>query len=127
MEQRKDESVLAQTIQRARVSKGYSVRELARLIGVRHRAILLIEQGITEQPKPETLMRLAEVLDLDQTDLLTLAGYTVTDRLPTLSVYLRSTTQLPSSAIGEMQSFYDYLRTKYGVDANGPAPGEDEQ
>ena len=126
MVRRKEIAQLAELLHKARLAKGLSARELADIVGVHHKTILYIEQGRFGQPKAFKLTRLARALDLDPTDLLTLAGYQVSDRLPGLGVYLRTATELPEAAIDELHGYFDYLHTKYGVEAEGPRDGEDE-
>lgn len=117
---------LAQVLRDARTEKGLSARELAEEIGVHHTTIALLERGDIEQPKAVKLHRLAEALGLDATDLLALAGYQPTDKLPAFGVYLRTTTRLPDQAIEELHGHFEYLRAKYGANGDGPKHGEDE-
>lgn len=126
MEDKKSIRRLGKILAEARASKGYSARELAERIGAHHSTITMLEKGIIEQPRTDKLTKLARELDLDPTDLLTLAGYNPTDKLPAFGVYLRSTTRLPDQAIDELENYYTYLREKYGAEAGGPAHGEDE-
>lgn len=117
---------LGDMLAKARSTKGLSARELAETIGIHHTTITMLEQGKIDQPRADKLTKLARQLELDPTDLLTLAGYNPSDKLPTFGVYLRSTTHLPEQAIDELEGYYRYLRTKYGATEHGPAPGEDE-
>lgn len=126
MEQQERIEQLATILKRARQAKGLSARQLSEAAGVHRRTIALLEEAQILQPKALKLTHIAEVLDLDPTDLLTLAGYESTKRLPGLGVYLRTTTALPDEAIQELDGYVQYLHSKYGVDPNGPNHGEDE-
>ena len=68
----------------------------------------------------------AEALELDIDKIMDLAGVKLWDRLPSLGVYLRSTTDLPEVAVAEAVAHLDWLRNKYGLTSSGPAEGEDE-
>src|SRR4051794_30534314 len=118
---------LGHKLAEARQEKGLSARELAETVGVHHTTITMLERAQIEQPRPDKLTRVARALDLDPTDLLTLAGYNPAEKLPTFGVYLRSTTHLPDQAIDELEGYYQYLHDKYGGQPAGPDPGEDEE
>lgn len=126
MEDKKSIRRLGKMLAEARANKGYSARELAEKVGAHHSTITMLEKGVIEQPRTDKLTKLARELDLDPTDLLTLAGYNPTDKLPAFSVYLRSTSQLPDQAIDELEGHFQYLRDKYGAKEARPADGEDE-
>lgn len=126
MQRRTDIQQLGELLRQARLEKAVSARELGERIGVHHSTITMLERGQIEQPRPEKLQRLARALTLDATDVLTLAGYQPSDRLPGFGVYLRTTTALPDEAIDELRGYFDYLHDKYSVDHDGPADGEDE-
>ncbi len=127
MGNRKQIDRLGQILKQARTEKGLSARELSDQIGVHHTTISMLERAQIEQPRPDKLSKLATALGLDSTDLLTLAGYHPSDKLPAFGVYLRTTTTLPDQAIDELHGYYQYLYDKYGVEASGPIPGEDEE
>ena len=126
MQDRKEIKRLGRTLAEARLAKGLSARELAESIGVHHTTITMLERAQIEQPRADKLTRVARALDLDPTDVLTLAGYNPAEKLPTFGVYLRSTTALPDQAIDELEGYYRYLHDKYPTATGGPAPGEDE-
>src|SRR4051794_40074670 len=117
---------LSKILLKARQAKGLSARELAESVGVHHSTISMLERAEIEQPRADKLTKLARALDLDPTDVLTLAGYNPSDKLPAFAVYLRSTTGLPDKAIDELEGHFHYLHDKYGAEPTGPVPGEDE-
>lgn len=118
---------LGALLHQARAAKRLSARELSEQVGIHHTTITMFERAQIEQPRAEKLTRLAAALELDATDLLTLAGYQPSDKLPGFGVYLRTTTALPDTAIAELDGHYQYLRERYGATTAGPAPGEDER
>jgi transcriptional regulator with XRE-family HTH domain len=117
---------LGKILAEARHDKQLSARELAESIGVHHTTITMLERAAIDQPKAEKLTKLARALDLDSNDLLTLAGYNPSDKLPDFAVYLRTTTGLPDQAIDELAGHFQYLKSKYGADGSRPKLGEDE-
>lgn len=71
-------------------------------------------------------MRLASLLNIDQMDLVRLAGYDTAETLPTVQPYFRNKYPgMPDAAINEIEA----ITKKYGFDPNnpGPRPGEDER
>jgi len=71
----KSKETLAEVITNARIKKGLSMRELARLSGMDHAEISRIEKGTRLKPNILFLRRLAMNLELSLVDLLTTAGY----------------------------------------------------
>lgn len=75
----KSKETLAEVITTARIKKGLSMRELARLSGMDHAEISRIEKGTRLKPNILFLRRLAMNLELSLVDLLTTAGYSEID------------------------------------------------
>ena len=75
----KTEKTLAEVITEARIKKGLSMRELARLSGMDHAEISRIEKGTRLKPNILFLRRLAINLELSLVDLLKTAGYSEID------------------------------------------------
>lgn len=75
----KSKETLAEVITNARIKKGLSMRELARLSGMDHAEISRIEKGTRLKPNILFLRRLAINLELSLVDLLTTAGYSEID------------------------------------------------
>ncbi len=123
----RDVRELGEILRTARHALGLSAQEVAERSGVSKPTVTLLERGGIQQPRPRPLTKLATALGLNASDLLALAGYQPSDQLPGLGVYLRTTTTLPAQAIDELKGYFDYLHDKYGVNTDGPAPGEDEQ
>lgn len=73
------------------------------------------------------LQALATALDLELADLYSAVGYSSAESLPSFTPYLRSKYgDLPAPAQAELAQSFQHIAHKYGYDANGPAPGEDE-
>ncbi len=66
---------LGQIIKDARIKKGYSARELAKLCDISHTEINNIEKGERVRPAILTLKAFEKYLDLDFKELATLVGY----------------------------------------------------
>jgi transcriptional regulator with XRE-family HTH domain len=114
-------------IKTAREAKGFSSRELGRRTGINDTSILRLEQGSFLIPSPEKLAKIADELELNLADLFALAGYAAPKQLPAWRPYLRAKySDLPTQAVDELESFFGYLRGKYGASGEGPVGGEDE-
>ncbi|SMQ75782.1 Transcriptional regulator, contains XRE-family HTH domain [Bacillus sp. OV166] len=66
-------------IKKIRESKNLGVNQLAQYAGVSAAQISRIENGKRENPKPETLAKLAKALKVDYDELMSKAGYIDTD------------------------------------------------
>lgn len=120
-------SSLAKLLKEERERAGLSAREVAKRSGLNVSNVLRLEQGIYTNPRPETLKVIADVLGLDLADVYAAAGYVQPDGLPTFAPYLRSKyADLPAGAKRELERSFSSIAKKYGYDAEGPKPGEDE-
>jgi len=108
-------SALGRTIRHARRAQNLTAYEVARRTGIVHRAtVQRIEAGEITRPRPETLQRLAEVLELDLDDLLALAGYVRATELPDFEPYLRAKhADLPDEAIAQLVGHFELIAAKY--------------
>ena len=108
-------SALGRTIAQARQAQQLTAYEVARRTGIVHRAtVQRIESGEITRPRPETLQRLAEVLDLPLDDLLVLAGYVQAQELPDFEPYLRARHgDLPEEAISQLVGHFELIADKY--------------
>ena len=70
---------LADIIKEAREKKGISQRELARQIGVGNNTIARLENGERKTTNALTLKKMANVLNLDLRELMTIAGFSKED------------------------------------------------
>ena len=118
---------LGEQIRAAREAKSLSIRDVAEQASLGRSTLLDLEQGRVASPNPTTLASLATVLDLHLADLYATAGYTPPTALPAFTPYLRSKYgDLPPAAQAEISRSFDHIAKKYGYDADGPAPGQDE-
>lgn len=118
---------LARLFKQTRETLGISAREVARRAEITDSNVVRLEQGAIPNPRPDTLKALADVLGLDLADVYAAAGYVQPKGLPSFTPYLRSKyAGLPVEARQELETSFARIADKYGFDANGPKPGEDE-
>jgi transcriptional regulator with XRE-family HTH domain len=128
MEEEAPQSQLGSLLQARREALGLSQYELAKRADIDRSVVLRIESGAIRQPDPRKLARLAKVLDLPLTKLYGLAGYPAGRQLPSFQPYLRDRyRKLPPEAVDRLSHYFNEISEEYGVEADGPADGEDEQ
>lgn len=113
----KPNRTLSELVRRLRAKSGLSLRELEEASGIHRANLSRLERGEASRPKPETLTALAEVFNVDASELLTAAGYTADKAaaLPNLTTYLRSKyAHLPASARKELADYLARLETEHG-------------
>jgi len=111
-----------------RIGQGLSGKALGRLAGIDDSTINRIERGSIVNANAETLLRIGRALGIEDGDLLRRAGVQIADQpLPELPAYLRvKYRHLPLPARAELTAYLARLSERYGLDPNGPGPGEDE-
>lgn len=82
-----DTPTLASRVREGRERTGLTLREVATLVGIHHSVLGRIEAGEVTNPAPRVVESLAEVLELDSTELLGFIG--VKDRVPEPKLYFR--------------------------------------
>ena len=97
----------------ARAQQGLSIRQLEALSGVRRSAIVRLEQNEVEQPSADSLVRIAQTLELNETDVLLLAGITVPKQNASLDVMLRTEYNLSGDAVREAKRDIEAIVAKY--------------
>lgn len=109
----KGQLTLGQFIESARLDAGLSIRELGDLSGVLKTIVgqLILDQ--INQPKPDHLMRLAQVLEVRAADMFLLAGIPVPKDQPSVEALLRSEYELPESAVREAKRQIDTIVARY--------------
>jgi transcriptional regulator with XRE-family HTH domain len=112
-----------------RTALGLSTTQVALASGQTQATVVRIEQGQFLNPDPDKLRALAEALDLNLADVLTLAGYPIPNELPSVGPYLRTKYRdLPSEAVDQLQAQVALVLRKHGIEpVDGPQAGEDEQ
>lgn len=106
---------LAQAVARLRQATGLSMRQLEQQTGIDRSVLSRIESGEKRQPTPRTLTKLASALEVSQSELFTLAGYSATEAqaLPAIRPYLRTKYgHLSPKAQDELAVFLENLETK---------------
>jgi transcriptional regulator with XRE-family HTH domain len=111
---------LGDVVRRSREELGLSVRQIALRVGVHHATLSRMEAG-EQRPTPETLQKLALVLELDEADLFALAGYRLPERLPAFPAYLRAKYRMPDEAAQQLNEYFGYLADKYDIDTDSDA------
>jgi transcriptional regulator with XRE-family HTH domain len=74
-------------IRKTREAAGFSLRQLAQLVGVNHGYLARIEAGERVKPGADVLQRIADVLEIDSQELLKFVG--VKPSMPEPRVYFR--------------------------------------
>lgn len=113
---------LAQTLHRTRNMKGLSLRAVADPAGISPTYLQKLERGDVRDPSPNILYRLAEVLGLDYSSLMRMAGYVVpteTDdrrsrRGTRALTHALSTEPLTRDEEAALSEYLGYLRSRKG-------------
>lgn len=116
-----DTRALAAALRAARETAGLSIRRTAERAGIHHAGLARIELG-EQRPTPETLLRLAQVLELDEGELFTLAGYRLPDGLPSFPTYLRTKYRMPAEAERDLNAYFTTLTERYRIKTNDGRP-----
>lgn len=80
---------LGTTLRTARLEARLSIRQLARAAGINHSYLVKLETDQNDNPSAAHLQRLADVLEIDASDLLTFIGVEPSSTLPSPRVYFR--------------------------------------
>jgi transcriptional regulator with XRE-family HTH domain len=94
---------LAQCLHQARLEQQYSFRVLSRITGIPRSTILRLEKAEVERPPADNLVRLARALELNEVDVLGLAGIAVPRLSASLDVMLRTEYDLPPESVLEVK------------------------
>jgi transcriptional regulator with XRE-family HTH domain len=94
---------LGRLLANARRHKGLSLRATAELAGVPFLWLSRVEHGTFNQPAPERLTRLAEVLDIDPERLDRVTKGHVSSSLPGVRTYFRSKFDLTADEIDRIE------------------------
>lgn len=73
----------------ARLEAGLSIRQLAKAAGINHSYLVKLENDQNDNPSAAHLQRLADVLEIDASDLLSFIGVEPPSTLPSPHVYFR--------------------------------------
>src|SRR5215208_771276 len=119
-----DESALGNSIKQRRWELGLSLNHLAASTGLHKSFLSRVESGAVRQLATDSLRRIAEALELPETELYGLLDRRTRDLLPPLQPYLRAKYDLPDAVIADVAAYL----ARYGGDVTtGPRDGEDEE
>ncbi len=117
---------LGALIKKRREAAGLSLRDLSDITDIDDGLISRYESGAVLKVTPERLGALSKALDIPLADLYRIAGFP-TPPLPSMRPYLRTKYgELPEEAQAQLETYFERLAKRHGVNLNGPAPGEDE-
>lgn len=111
---------LGEYIRTRRLSMGLSLADAAEASDLDPSYWNRMENGHYQNPAPPHLSAIAEVLKVPVEDLYGLAGYDVPERLPSFQPYLRAKYNLPPEAISDLERYFEYLRSYYGIPKDQP-------
>ena len=104
---------LGQYLDEARGRAKLSVRQLETITGIHRSSIDRLLRDEVDEPVPENLVRLANALELNTSDLFLLAGLPIPQELPSLEPYLRAKYDLPPEALAEANRTIQQILAKY--------------
>jgi transcriptional regulator with XRE-family HTH domain len=101
---------LGQMIAAARHRKGLSLRDLEQQVRVSRAWLGHLERGVSLSVPPDRLARLADVLELEPTELDRFTVDTMADSLPPLGTYFRAKYDMTPSEIDRLERYVRRLR-----------------
>lgn len=107
-----DSRSLAELIREHREAAGFSIRQLAGLVGAHHSLLARIESGDVTRPGVELLQRLSEVLEIDPIVLFEAVG--IKPVLPEPRVYFRRAYGMSEVEAEEAARIIAELRKEHG-------------
>jgi transcriptional regulator with XRE-family HTH domain len=109
-------STLGAYVRQARERAGLSLRNLEAIVGVSRQLLLRLEHDEVDNPSPTLLHQLAQALELDSDDLFAFVGYRPSEKLPSLTPYLRAKYRLSPAALTEASEALRNILDKYDRD-----------
>src|SRR5260370_25835731 len=94
-------STLGELIRQTRERAGLSLRNLEAITGISRTMLHRLESSQIDDPGADTLLRLADALELNSDDLFILMGYQPSTGLPSLPPYLPAKYQLPPDVLAK--------------------------
>lgn len=110
-------NILGRYLRAQREAAGLSIRELARLVEVDHGYLIRLEGGQKRNPSAELLHKIANVLELDPTEVLGFIGVEPSSVLPPMEVIFRKKYDLTEA---EAKEAADLIEERYGKDKKQP-------
>lgn len=104
---------LGELVRKARERAGLSLRNLEAITGISRTMLHRLELDQLDDPSADTLLRIADALELNSDDLFIFLGHQPSTDLPSLAPYLRSKYHLPPSALAEASQALRGILEKY--------------
>jgi len=112
---------LGQVLRAARLEAGLSIRQVARLADINHSYLVKLETDQAEHPSAIYLQRLADVLELDASDLLKFIGVDPASTLPSPRVYFRRKFGISEAEAARLSRLIaDYTKPSNSKEAHDP-------
>jgi transcriptional regulator with XRE-family HTH domain len=97
---------LGRKVRVLRAKRQMSVRGLAAAAGVDATWLSRLERGMYDSPDPRLLRELAEVLEIEASELFIAAGFEDSQSLPQFAPYLRVKYDLPEDAVAQLEAHF---------------------
>lgn len=114
---------LGRLVQKARQAKGLTLRDIEDQTGISFAWVYQLERGTYQQPAPERLARLAELLDIDPERIDRLSRGQVSAALPTMRTYLRTKYDMTTEDIARVEKMVSRIRQQAEADHERPDSG----
>lgn len=108
----KQPKTLGTRLRASRLKAGLSIRQLARLADINHSYLVKLETDQNDNPSAAHLQRLADVLEIDASDLLAFIGVEPSSALPPPRVYFRRKFGLSSAEAARLSRLIEEYTTK---------------
>ena len=117
----KQPQTLGQVLRGARLTAGLSIRQVARSADINHSYLVKLENDQNGNPSAAHLQRLADVLELDASDLLKFIGVEPAGTLPAPRVYFRRKFGLSNAEAERLSRLIaDYTKPSNSKETNDP-------
>jgi len=100
---------LGRRVKALRAQRRLSVRGLAAAARVDATWLSRLERGMYDSPDPRLLRELADVLEIEPSELFIAAGFEDSQSLPQFAPYLREKYDLPERAVAQLQAHFRLL------------------
>lgn len=114
-------------VRQLREAQGLQKKQLAELCGISPSTLVRLERG-DYLPQTETLIQIAEALNVNYDDLAELVGFDAAKTLPEPASYFRTKYGMTDDEAAKLEVQFSQLLSDSGIDPTqpGPRPGEDE-
>jgi transcriptional regulator with XRE-family HTH domain len=109
---------LGQLVLRARTRRGWSLATLQEQTGIDISWLNRVERGLYLQPAPERLAKLAEVLGIDPVAIDRASENHLSQSLPSVRTYFRSTAQATPKQLDEIEAAIADIQSKHARPAD---------